>query len=75
MTLGYLYSSFFSLTELARQPGARATIELNISIVLHFLIAVIFVNITARAYRRPSVLLNSVALIFVLGDWAFEVWS
>ncbi len=74
MTLGYLYSSFFSLVALARQPGPRATIELNVSIVAHFLVAVIFVYITVRAYRRPTLLLSSVALIYVLGDWATQVW-
>lgn len=74
MTLGFLYSSFFSLLALARQPGTRATIELNVSIVLHFLVAVLFVYLTVRAYRRPTLLLSSVALICVLGDWALEVW-
>jgi hypothetical protein len=40
MTLGFLYSSFFSLMTLARQPGTRATIELNMSIVLHSSVAI-----------------------------------
>jgi hypothetical protein len=75
MTLGFLYSSFFSLLALVQQPGTRATIELNVSIILHFLIAALFVYLTVRAYRRPTLLLCSAALICVLGDWAFEIWS
>jgi hypothetical protein len=75
MTLGFLYSSFFSLLALAQQPGNRATIELNVSIILHFLVAALFVYLTVRAYQRPTLFLCSVALIYVLGDWAFKVWS
>jgi hypothetical protein len=75
MTLGFLYSSFFSLMTLARQPGTRATIELNMSIVLHSSVAILFVYLTVRAYRLPTLLLCSVALIYSLGDWALEVWS
>jgi len=35
----------------------------------------LFVYVTARAYHRPTVLLSWLALIHILADWTFEVWS
>jgi hypothetical protein len=72
---GFCYSSFFSLTQLARRQGTRAATELDISLALHIMLLIAMIYLIVRAYRRPTLLLCSIALVLVLGDFALEVWS
>jgi hypothetical protein len=72
MTLGFLYSAVLSSMTLAR---SGATTELAIGSAMRVLVTGFLLYLTVRAYRRPTLLLCCVALVYILGDWSLEVYS
>jgi hypothetical protein len=73
-TLGFTYSSFFSLRELAHKVGAQAGLEFLLSLIVHLIVAGMFVYLTWRTYKRPTILLVSAALAYVIIDFVINVF-
>jgi hypothetical protein len=73
LTLGLFYSSFLSLRALATKVSDTVALELGLPIVLHLIVAAVFIYLTWRTYRRPTILLVSLALTIVAVDFASDV--
>jgi hypothetical protein len=73
ITLGFFYTSFLSLRALANKISDTAALELGISMVLHLIVAAVFIYLTWRTYRRPTILLVSMALAIVAVDFVSNV--
>jgi hypothetical protein len=73
LTLGFFCSSFLSLRTLESKVGDTAALEFSLSIVLHLVVAAGFAYFTWRTYRRPTILLVSVALAIVAVDFVSNV--
>jgi hypothetical protein len=73
LTLGFFYSSFLSLRALANKVGDTAALEFSLSLVVHLIVAAGFIYFTWRTYRRPTILLVSVALAIVAVDFVSNV--
>jgi hypothetical protein len=73
LTLGIFYSSFLSLGVLANKASDTAALEFSLSMVLHLVVATGFIYLTWRTYRRPTILLVSVALAIVAVDFVSNV--
>jgi hypothetical protein len=71
VTLGFLYSAVLSSMTLVR---SGATAELAFGSAMRVPVAGFLVYLTVRAFRRPTLLLCCVALLYALGDWSLEVY-
>jgi hypothetical protein len=69
LTLSFSFSSFFSLREVAEKPGAQGGLEFLLSLIVHLIAVAVFIYITWRTYRRPTILLVSVAVVYAAADF------
>jgi hypothetical protein len=76
LTMSICYTGFLSLRDIVQKP--RSELEFVLTLTLYLIAVAILIYITWRTYRRPTILLVSVAVVYAasdLGATALLMWS